>query len=305
MLTMKHGEKVLCLAVSLTFCLGVRGVTIDSNPYQGIVDRNVFGLKDPPPPPRPEDNKPPPTKIILTGITTILGNKRALLKTPPTGGPAKPGSPPPGEHSYIMTIGQKEDDIEILEIDEKANTVKVNNAGAIVTLNFDKDGQKSSVGSAAPGPGLPPPPTGLPQPPGMAAPAGFNPPSNPNFQRPIRTAAPGSASVTPQGMYGNQASAQTQGTGLFGVPQASAQNSQGTMALSTQPSGMLSPSQFKSWPPNDTTMSHEEQVAMYLLQKQSNPKVEYPPLPDFDESTMSLKNGRSSVGNNPGQVRTQ
>src|SRR3954454_9852421 len=118
MLTMKHGEKVLCLAVSLTFCLGVRGVTIDSNPYQGIVDRNVFGLKPPPVAPRPEDNKPPPPKIILTGITTILGNKRALMNVAM---PPKPPDPAK-QKSFILAEGQRDGDIEVLEIDETSGT---------------------------------------------------------------------------------------------------------------------------------------------------------------------------------------
>src|SRR5947208_16694459 len=46
------------------------------NPYQGIVDRNVFGLKPPPPPPAPPEPPKPPVNITLTGITTVLGKKR-------------------------------------------------------------------------------------------------------------------------------------------------------------------------------------------------------------------------------------
>ena len=44
------------------------------NPYQSIVERNVFHLNPPPPPPDPEANKPPPPKIFLTGITTLMGH---------------------------------------------------------------------------------------------------------------------------------------------------------------------------------------------------------------------------------------
>src|SRR5580765_7113869 len=79
-------------AVVFIAAMPALAVTIDNpagNPYQGIVDRNVFGLRPPPPPPDPELNKPPPPKITLTGITTILGNARALMKTPPPA--AKPG----------------------------------------------------------------------------------------------------------------------------------------------------------------------------------------------------------------------
>jgi len=79
-LIMKHGQRMLiCTLASMAMCRSGNAVTSDTpgNPYQGIVDRNVLGLKSPPPPPDPEANKPPPPKILLTGITTILGNKRA------------------------------------------------------------------------------------------------------------------------------------------------------------------------------------------------------------------------------------
>jgi hypothetical protein len=134
-----------------------------ATPYEGIVDRNAFGLKPPPPPPDPEASKPPPVKITLTGITTILGNKRALMKTPPPTG--KPGDQPKGEQSYILTIGQREGNIEVLDIDEKAGSVKVNNAGSIVTLTFEKDGAKLPATAPPPGPGAAPGvPGGIPSP---------------------------------------------------------------------------------------------------------------------------------------------
>ena len=59
-----------------------------SNPYQGIVDRNVFALKPLPPPPEPPSDKPPTPEFYLTGITTILGNKLALIRTTPAPGKA-------------------------------------------------------------------------------------------------------------------------------------------------------------------------------------------------------------------------
>ena len=101
---------LFCLLGSLAFCAGA--MTPDSlrNPYQGIIDRNVFGLRTPPPPPtnNPEANKPPPPKITLTGIITgFTGNKRALMKVQV---PPKPGSPA-NEQSLIMTEGQREGDV--------------------------------------------------------------------------------------------------------------------------------------------------------------------------------------------------
>lgn len=123
------------------YCAEVLAIAPDppSDHYQGIQDRNAFALKPPPainnPPP------PPPSlpKLILTGITTILGNKRALLK-------ALPLNTPPGqtakEESLILTEGQRQGNVEVLNIDENAGSVRVNNSGTVMTLTFEKDGAK-------------------------------------------------------------------------------------------------------------------------------------------------------------------
>ena len=157
---MKQGQRMLiCALAGVVLCTSGNAATSDApgNPYQGIVDRNVFGLKSPPPPPDPEANKPPPPKVFLTGITTILGNKRALLKTTP---PAKPGEPAK-EQSFTLGEGQRDGEIEVLEIDEKAGTVKVNDYGTITTLDFDKNGVKVA-GGVPPAPGAPGAPAARP-----------------------------------------------------------------------------------------------------------------------------------------------
>jgi len=127
-----------------------------ANPYQGIVDRNLFNLKALP---GPGDNLPPPDpppKIILTGITTILGDKRVLFKVQ---APAKPPQPAK-EESYILTEGQRDGDIEVLEIDEKAGVAKFNNHGTMQTLDLVNDSAKlPGVPAAAAGP---PPPRPMP-----------------------------------------------------------------------------------------------------------------------------------------------
>src|SRR5436190_5650423 len=51
----------------------------DANPYHGIVDRNVFGLKPIPPPAPPPEQPKPPVNITLTGITTLFGKKRCFI----------------------------------------------------------------------------------------------------------------------------------------------------------------------------------------------------------------------------------
>ena len=106
------------------------------NPYHLIPDRNVFGLR-PPVPAASAQAQAPVQKIILTGITTILGDKRALMKTQPP-----PGRSGEKEHSLILTEGQREAGVEVLAIDVKAGSVTVNNSGTVMTLTFEKNGAK-------------------------------------------------------------------------------------------------------------------------------------------------------------------
>jgi hypothetical protein len=162
------------------------------------VERNVFGLKPPPAPPDPEVNKPPPPKITLTGITTILGNKRALLKFTP---PVTKAGEQPKEQAFTLAEGQGEGGLEVLEIDEKAGTVKVNNYGTVATIDFESNGVKTQPGApgAPPQPGMPPgmPPAMRPPMPGAMRGAGAVP--MPGRQLPIPGAG---ASVTPPAAAG-------------------------------------------------------------------------------------------------------
>ncbi len=104
------------------------------NPYQAILERNVFGLRTPPPPPPPKP-PPPPPKIYLTGITTILGDKLALMEAMSV---PKPGQPS-REIPLMLAEGQRQDQIQVLKIDTKARKVEVNDRGTRVTLTFDKN----------------------------------------------------------------------------------------------------------------------------------------------------------------------
>jgi hypothetical protein len=187
------------------------------NPYQGIVERNVFGLKPPAPAARPEDNKPPPPKIFLTGITTILGNKRALMKmTPPV---SKPGEQPK-EQSFTLAEGERDGELEVLEINEKEGTVKVNNYGTVATIDFDSNGVKTPTApppGAVPVPGVPPAMRpGLPAPPAMGGPNAM-----PN--RPLRGMPVPAAPVTPQASVG--------GGGMQGATAQAAAEPQGSSSL--------------------------------------------------------------------------
>jgi hypothetical protein len=111
-----------------------------TNPYQTIVERNLFGLKPSPPPQAAEPDHPAPPKITLTGITTILGDKEVLMKVLM---PGKPGESPK-EQSFILAEGQQEGDLRVLTVNEKTGDVTINDFGTVVTLNLGKDGAKLS-----------------------------------------------------------------------------------------------------------------------------------------------------------------
>lgn len=134
---------VLCWVLA-TGCPAFAG-----NPYTDILRRNVFGLR-PPPRPATEPARGPVPKVRLTGITTILKGKRALLKVEFPGKPLER----PKEESYILTEGQRAGPIEVLEINERTAQVKVNNSGMITNITFEK----ITAAPAAPARPVPPAP---------------------------------------------------------------------------------------------------------------------------------------------------
>jgi len=119
-----------------------------SNPYAGIVERNLFNLK---PAPRPEDAPkppgPPPPKIELTGIMTIFGKRQVLMKVNQPPHPPEPGK----IESYVLSEGESEGEVEVVSIDQSTGTVKLNNHGVEQILNLDKDSAKVTGAPAGAG----------------------------------------------------------------------------------------------------------------------------------------------------------
>lgn len=196
---MKQGAKLLacavagsglCLAAAWADVTDTPDVPESENPYTAIVERNIFGLKDPPPPPpvTQEKEKLPPPNINLTGITTLGGSKRAMLKIPAT--PAKPGHPAKAEQFFMLSEGERDGELEIIQIDAMANTVKVKFADIPSTLDFTNNGVKVAMG---PGPGAP---GGIPAP-GMAP--GMNSPGGISLPRPMRLPLPNASGVSRPG----------------------------------------------------------------------------------------------------------
>ncbi len=194
---MRPNLKSICALMLALPALGAGAKVAESsaNRYHAIPERNVFGLKPADKQAAPAVQAAPLPKIILTGITTILGNKRALLKElPPV---TKPGEHPQ-EIPMILTEGQREGDVEVLQIDELAGSVHLNNSGTLMTVTFEKDGPKPSNG---PAPTNATPTTAVataaPAPPSYTPPANANPGLRPFPGRAVRAAPSVPASTTP------------------------------------------------------------------------------------------------------------
>lgn len=153
-------------------CTHVARPASSSEPYGQIAARNLFGLHDPIPVQTPHV-EPALPKVFLNGVAT-LGGKLAFLKVQY---PPKPGQQQ-GEQSLILSEGQREGGIEMLEINEKAGTIRVNNSGTEMTIGFDKDAAKTAGTSTKAAPANAPNIAGGGR--------GMNPQS-PGFQRMIPT----------------------------------------------------------------------------------------------------------------------
>jgi hypothetical protein len=123
------GKIAVCLAVgmALNASLSAAEAMSPNNPYAPIVARNVFGLNPPKPADTTLNDTEPPPKITPNGIMTIFGNRQVLFKVSI---PARRGIPAK-ENDYILSEGQRQDDIEVTSIDEKSGVVTFNNHGVV------------------------------------------------------------------------------------------------------------------------------------------------------------------------------
>jgi len=134
----------------------------DRSVYDPIVRRNVFDLHGPPAKAEPQPDVPPPTKIRLT---TILGDKRALLMVQE---PTTPGSgtPPAKEESVILSEGQRQGGIQLLEVNQIAGTVKLESDGKVSTVALEIPKPVTTAAAPPSTPNIPmrPPTSRTPQP---------------------------------------------------------------------------------------------------------------------------------------------
>jgi hypothetical protein len=139
------------------------------NPYTTIAVRNMFGL-NPPAPPKPlEDPAKDLPKITPTGIMGIFGHYQVLFKVTPV---AK-GGPASKDEFYILSEGQRQDDIEVVKIDERNSLVTFDNHGITQEMPLAAAASGGGTGAASWSGG------GGGMNPGMAAGAGGGGPGGP------------------------------------------------------------------------------------------------------------------------------
>ncbi|MHB9008995.1 MAG: hypothetical protein ACYDC1_18960 [Limisphaerales bacterium] len=197
-------------SLSVTNVAPSPALTVSTNPYQAIVARNPFGLRSPPPPAPPPEVLPQvvPSALKLTGVTTLLGGKRAMFSLQE-----------PGKTNVVSDLVREGDwdtmitNLQVLNIDERAGVVKVAFGGRDLELDFENNGIKPPAApllAGQPGgapmpmvPGfVPPRPGQRPMPPGINS--GINEPGGGIRQiptRPNRMSSPVESSVpvlTPQ-----------------------------------------------------------------------------------------------------------
>jgi hypothetical protein len=140
------GPTLIMVGMILSPTARCQDANLPDRPYDSIIARNMFGLL-PIPTVDPHANDPvdPPPKITPTGIMTIFGRDQALFKVSNT---AKPGQPAK-DNAYVLSEGERQDDIEVTKIDHVDGKITFNNHGTIQELPLvpAKDSGGSSDGS--------------------------------------------------------------------------------------------------------------------------------------------------------------
>lgn len=248
------------------------------NPYQIIIDRNPFGLREPPPPPAQPTNEPPPAPpldIKLTGISTLLGPPKVFLEF------TDPQSKKVDRPSAMLEGETYNGKISIVKIDPENNRVQVKVGDAESWLDFDKNGHKpgGSVAAAAPTPGVPVVP-GVPRVPTPNPTPAAGAAATAQPAGPARGALVGgvSAAATTPAPYNN--TAMTTASSLPPRPLRGAEVGGAALigGVGTQPAATPAP-------PKAPSMTHEQAQAIIearrlQLQQQGNPMSRIlPPTP--------------------------
>ena len=129
---MKSAGQIILVAVLLAGASAHAGEVVASDkPYAAMVARNIFNLVPIPPVTAPELPADPPPKITPNGIMSIFGKLQVLFKVAPQN---RPGQPPAKEEAYVLSEGERQDEIEVIKIDEPGSVVTFNNHGIVQEL---------------------------------------------------------------------------------------------------------------------------------------------------------------------------
>ena len=127
-------------------------VASPGNPYAVIGTRNIFGLAPPEPPVvAPAAVSPPPAVILPNGIIFLFGKLQVLFKVPGAAGDTRPSR----ESSYLLGEGERQDEIQVLHIDEKNGVVTFNNHGVVQEIPLPSLKNPGDPMPAGAGPGRP------------------------------------------------------------------------------------------------------------------------------------------------------
>ena len=179
------------LAICLSGVVLSASALVADNPYSTIVERNAFALKPPTPPVVVTPPAPPASNVELRGITTLLGRPQVLLNFKMPGKPPEP----PKDRSLVMDVGQREGEVEVLEINPATGSIRIRNQGNELAMNLKDNAPKAQAA-----PNLAPPatvPGALPMPAAGGIPAPTVPNANPPTL-PTRTLRSGVTPATTQ-----------------------------------------------------------------------------------------------------------
>lgn len=134
-------KRIVLLACAL---FAGAGVVRADNPYQEIVTRNAFGLKAPVVIEQRVETAPPeaPANIVLSGMALVEGEKQVFLSV------TKPGE----RVAKYLRLGEleREDGIEVVEIDLKNDRVRIKHNGQPALMSFVTHGAKAAAMAAVP-----------------------------------------------------------------------------------------------------------------------------------------------------------
>jgi hypothetical protein len=122
----------LCLGVGL-FQRVVAAGTPGENPYQVIVQRNVFGLNPEPLPAQVEPAKPDLPEIKLSGFVEVGGSVRALFALMPKDTKGEP-------LYYNLAEGESDGILQVVKIDFNQQEAEIINSGTPMRLTMKQNG---------------------------------------------------------------------------------------------------------------------------------------------------------------------